>query len=224
MASSPGGWFAMGKVPSSVAPLGLTVNPMLDAAVGTGWEAWDAAARVAGVETVTAWLAHRLGVPSAKGEAGPLVQALLDAHTSEERAEAASELAELVDGVDDLVADTLWEGVLAAGWEAEDPDIIFEATVRLAGIAEAHGELLAAAEYVIAFLNWRRQDGRVSDAEQVETAFDEVVRLATLDGAVRQAAVYAYRQAGYTRLVEEEDERAVEGDWERDRRPYEGWA
>jgi hypothetical protein len=201
----------------------LTVNPTLDAAVGVGWDAWEAAARAAGVEAVTAWLAHRLGAPSAKGEALPLVQALLDARNGEERAEAASELAELVEGVDDLVADTLWEGVLAAGWEAEDPDIMFEATVRLAGIAEAHGELLAAAEYWIAFLNWRRQEGRVSDLEQVEAAFDEVVRLATLDGAVRDAAVYAYRQGEYTRLVEEEDDRAVEGDWEGDRSPYASW-
>ncbi|CAA9534626.1 MAG: hypothetical protein AVDCRST_MAG59-158, partial [uncultured Thermomicrobiales bacterium] len=37
-------------------------------------------------------------------------------------------------------------------------------------------------------------------------------------------AVWAYRQARYTRLLEADDERAVEGDWEADPTPYSGWA
>ncbi len=142
----------------------------------------------------------------------------------EERAEALIELAELAEAVDDLVADTLWEGVLAAGREGADPDVLFEAATRLAAIAEGHGDPLAAAEYLLEFLNWRRQPGHASDPEQVEAAFDGVVRLAELDGAQKEAALFGSRQARYTRLLEAEDERAVEGDWEAEATPYAGWA
>jgi hypothetical protein len=102
--------------------------------------------------------------------------------------------------------------------------VIAEATTRLAAIAEAQGDPLAAAEFYIDFLNWRRLPGHASDPEALETAFDEIVRLATLDGAQKAAALFAYRQATYTRLLDAEDDRAVEGDWEKDPAPYESWA
>ena len=214
----------MASRPNPPVPLTLSVNPRLDAAVQAGWEAWAAAARAAGAEAVASWLAQRVGDAGYKREALPAIRVVLDATEADEAAEARLELAELVDGLDDLLADTFWEGVLAAGREAADPDVLFEATGRLAAIAEAHGDVLAAAEYWIEFLNWRRGDGHASDPEQVETAFDEIVRLAERDGAQREAAIYGYRQARYTRLHEVEDDQAVAGDWEEDRTAYEGWA
>ncbi len=210
--------------PNSASPLTLTVSPKLDAAVQAGWEAWECVAREVGAETVAGWLGRRSGDPKLSREALPVVLAALAPEGVEERAEALVELAELAETVDELVADTLWEGVLALGREAADPDVLFEAATRLAAMAEAHGDPLAAAEYLLEFLNWRRQSGHASDPEQVEAAFDGVVRLAELDGAQKEAAIFAFRQAHYTRLLEAEDERAVEGDWEVDAAPYAGWA
>jgi hypothetical protein len=204
-------------------PLTLTTNPRLDAAAQAGWEAWDAAAREAGAEAVAGWLARRAGDADLRREALPAVRAVLAAAEPDEAVAARAELAELAEEIDDLLADTLWEGVLAAAREAEDGDAVAEATGRLAAIAEANGDPLAAAEFHVEFLNWRRQPGHASDPEAVETAFDEVIRLAERDGNPKAAAIYAYRQAGYTRLLEADDDRAVEGDWERDPAPYEGW-
>jgi hypothetical protein len=50
------------------------------------------------------------------------------------------------------------------------------------------------------------------------------VRLATDDGAQQAAAQYAYRQVGFTKLLDADDPRAVEGDWEADPVPYQSWA
>jgi hypothetical protein len=209
--------------PDPRAPLTLTTSPRLDAAVQAGWEAWQAAAREAGAEAVAGWLARRAGDADLRGEALPAILAVLEAKEPDEATEVRVELAELADEVDDLLADTLWEGVLAAAREAEDGDAMAEATGRLAAIAEASGDPLAAAEYHVEFLNWRRRPGHASDPEAIETAFDEVIRLAQRDGDPKAAALFAYRQAGYTRLLEADDDRAVAGDWERDPAPYEGW-
>ena len=101
-----------------------------------------------------------------------------------------------------------------------DGDLIAEATRRLAALAERNGDPLAAAEFFIEFLNWRRQPEHSSDPEDVEVAFDEIVRLATADGAQQAAAQYAYRQVGFTKLLDADDPRAVEGDWESDSLAY----
>lgn len=210
--------------PSDRPALTLTTDPRLDAAVQAGWAAWETAARAAGPARVAAWLANRVGDPAFRQEARPAAAAFLDAAGADERAEALLELAELAEAADDLVADTLWEGVLAAGRDSQDADTIVEATGRLVAIAEAHGDPLAAAEYLLDFLNWRRRAGNASDPEAVEIAFEEVVRLAEADGARREAALFAYRQAAFARLVEADDERAVTGDWEEDAAPYASWA
>lgn len=170
-------------------------------------------------------MAHRAGDPELREEAARLVAALLTADDADERAEAWIPLAELADEIDDaLLADTSWEGALAAGREARNPDVIVAATGRLAAIAEAYGDLLAAAEYRIDFLNWRRQPGHLGDAEDIEHAFDEIVRLATADGARAEAAMFEFRQASYTRLLEADDDRVVAGDWEPNPAPYESWS
>jgi hypothetical protein len=215
----------MSSRPDAPTPLTLTTNPRLDAAVQAGWEAWAAAARAAGPAATAAWLAHRADEAASATELRPLVAAVLRDDDADETIAALAELAELAEGFDDALADSLWEGVLAAAREAEDADALFEATGRLAAIAEAHGDQLAAAEYWIGFLNWRREGGHDSDPEQVDTAFDEVVRLAERDGAPKAAALFAFRQAQYTRLLEAEDDRATAGEWEAEGAgAYEGWA
>ncbi len=204
-------------------PIALTADPKLDAALALGWEEWEQAAKGAGVGAVAGWLALRLGDLGRKRELLQPVASLLEAADAEDRALARAELAELVEE-DDALADILWEGVLAHGVAAEDGDTIAEATTRLASIAEAHGDLLAAAEYHLEFLNWRRSDAHVSDPEAVETAMEEVVRLARLDGEQRFAALFEFRLASFVRLVEREDDRAAEGDWESDPTPYQSWS
>jgi hypothetical protein len=204
--------------------LSFTPNPKLDAAVRTGWEAWQESARGEGTDRVAAWIAHRLRNPALKTDLRETIETALSAADADDRALALSEIAEIAESDDDLLADTLWEGVLAAGFDVDDPDLVFEATTRLAAIAEDHGELLAAAEYYVDFLNWRRQPDNASDPEDVETAFDEVIRLANLDGDRRAAALFEFRQAQFTRLAETDDERAAAGDWEPDGAPYASWA
>ncbi|MEA2514744.1 MAG: hypothetical protein QOF01_172 [Thermomicrobiales bacterium] len=204
--------------------LSFTLNPKLDAALQSGWEAWYDTARSEGPMRVTAWLAQRLRNPALKADLRDTIESLLSSDESEERALALSEIAEIAEGHDDLVADTLWEGVLAAGLESDDPDLIFEATSHLAAIAEDHGDPLAAAEYYLDFLNWRRHDDHASDAEAVESAFDEIIRLAELDGDRRAAALFGFRQAQFTRLAEADEERASSGDWESEPAPYQSWA
>jgi hypothetical protein len=206
-----------------VEPLNLTINPRLDAALQLGWEAWFPTAIAEGPVKVAVWFARRLRNPAIRTDIGETLETLLDADEAEDRAIALSELAEIAEGHDDLLADTLWEGVLASGNESGDPDLIFEAISHLAAIAEDHDEFLAAAEYYLEFLNWRRKPDHESDPDLVESAFDEVIRLAELDGDRRAAALYQFRQAQFVRLANAEDERTNVGDWENDAAPYLSW-
>jgi hypothetical protein len=205
------------------APLAFTPNPSLDAALPAGWDAWLAAAGRAGAAKTSAWIARRIGEPDAAADLAEVVEGLLG-DDLEARASAASDLAESVEAADLLLADTLWDGCLAAGRDLADPDVVFEATTQLAGIAEDQGDNLAAAEYWIEFLNWRRDGDHASDPESVQTAFDEIIRLAEADGEQRQVADWTYRQVAYTRLVDAEDDRASVGDWEAASDPFQGWA
>ena len=208
---------------SSGQPIALTVNPKLDAALAEGHAAWDAAARAAGVGAVAGWLAQRLGDAGLKRELLAPVRSFLEAEDDEDVALARAELAEIVESGDDALADALWEGVLAYGRDAGDADTLLEALTHLAAIAEAHADPLAAAEYFLEFLNWRREPGHASDPESVEVAFDEIIRLAERDGDPKAAAIYQFRQAAFTRLLEADDPRAEEGDWESDPAPYQSW-
>ena len=210
--------------PEPPQPLTLTADPRLDTAVAKGWEPFAAAIAAAGSARAARWLARRAGDADLAESAEPLFAAVAG-DDPEERGEALLALAEIAEEVeDDALADAFWEGALESAEETDDADAIAEATGGLAALAERLGDPLAAAEYRIAFLNWRRRPGHASDPEAVEEAFDEIVRLAQHDGAQKDAAVWAYRQARYTRLLEADDERAVEGDWEADPAPYSGWA
>lgn len=206
-------------------PLTFSRSPKLDATLASGWEAWLAAARAAGAAATARWLADRAGDPDLAESAAEFLEPVVDADGDrEERVEGLMSLAELAEEIEDpLLADTLWEGVLAEGRAGGDPDVVTEATTRLAGLAEEMGDLLAAGEYWIDFLNWRRSPGSTSDPEQVESAFDEIARLADLDGARSASATWRFRQAQYTRLWEVEDERAVEGDWTGGAEAWTGW-
>lgn len=205
------------------APLQLTRSPRLDSALRFGWESFARTLAATGSVDAARWLAARVDDPDLAEVAEPLLAAALSAD-AEEAGEGLFALAELAEETgDDLLADTLWEGVLARARDANDGDAIMEATRRLAALAERLGDPLAAAEFFIAFLNWRREEGHAADPEDVLDAFDEIVRLAGSDGARKAAAEYEYRQAGFARVVEAEDPRAVEGDWEPGRPAYEGW-
>jgi hypothetical protein len=208
----------------TISPLPLTRSPRLDNALRLGWPSFQRTVGAAGAADAAAWLAARAGDDDLGEIAEPLLASAISEDV-EEAGEALFALAELAEEMeDDLLADTLWEGALEQGRSSGDGDLTAEATRRLAALAERLGDPLAAAEFHIGFLNWRREPGHSADAEDVETAFDEIVRLAEIDGARRAAAEYAFRQAGYTRLLEEDDARAVEGDWEADPAPYEAWA
>jgi len=206
------------------APLNVTVDPKLDAAMGAGLEAWEKAARAAGLARVTAWASRRAGDEVPRDDLREHIGALLVAQDPDEEAFARAELAELLAESDDALADLLWEGVLERGLETDDPDLIFEATTHLSAIAEDLSDPLAAAEYFIDFLNWRRRPGSVSDPESVQTAFEEIIRLAEIDGQPQVCAAFSYRQVGYTKLVDAEDDAATSGDWETDSAPYSSWS
>lgn len=209
-------------------PLRLTRSPRLDTALRLGWDPFSRTLAAAGAADASRWLASRLGDDDLAAIAEPLLVAAIagDAGAdADDAAEALFSLAELAeDAEDDLLADTLWEGVLDRARALTEGDLIAEATRRLAAIAERHGDPLAAAEFHIAFLNWRREADHGADAEDVEVAFDEIIRLAETDGAPRAVAEYAYRQAQFTRLLDGDDPRTVEGDWDPNAPPYEGWA
>jgi len=202
----------------------LTRSPRLDNALRLGWDSFSRTLAAVGPEEAARWLSARTGDPELAEVAEALLVSAL-CSDPDESVDALFGLAELAEETeDDLLADTIWEGVLDRSRSADDGELMAEATRRLASIAERNADPLAAAEYFIEFLNWRRQPGHSSDPEDVEVAFDEVVRLATTDGAQQAAAQYAYRQVGFTKLLDADDPRAVEGDWEADSTPYQAWS
>jgi hypothetical protein len=201
----------------------FTLSPKLDQALAQGWRAWDAETDRAGADRVAAWLIHRQGDEADAEGIRESVAPLFSAEDDEAKIIAKADLAELLEETDPEVSDMLWEGLLEIGYERDDPDLIFEATVHSATLAEAHGQFQIAAEYFINFLNWRRQPGHSSDPESVEDALAEAARLAEADGARREAAIFQYRLAQFVPLVEAGDDRAAEGDWEPDTTPYEPW-
>ena len=205
-------------------PLQLTRGPRLDNALRLGWGPFSRTLAAAGPEEAARWLAARTKDPDLVAIGESLFFAAIEGN-HDEAADALFGIAELAEEIgDDLLADTLWEGALEHARAVGEGDLVAETTRRLAALAERLGDPLAAAEFFIAFLNWRRQPEHSSDSEDVEIAFDEIVRLAGVDGAQKAAAEYAYRQAEFTKLLDAEDSRAVEGDWESDGRVYESWA
>ena len=205
-------------------PLNLTLNPKLDVALADGWQAWEGAARAAGLSRTLAWAGQRAGPELPAEDLREYLGALLAAEDEETAVFARAELAELLEESDDELADVLWSGVLERGLDVADPDLIFEASSHLAAIAEELGDPLAAAEYFIDYLNWRRSPEGISDVESVQTAFDEVIRLAELDGEQKIAAQFSYRQVRFAKIADIEAETATAGDWETEDAPYASWS
>ncbi|HEV2067747.1 MAG TPA: hypothetical protein VGR08_13015 [Thermomicrobiales bacterium] len=205
-------------------PITFTLDPRLDQAATESATAWESAARAARVDRTAAWLAQRLNDPEGTADLAGSIDRLLAAEDGEELIQARAELAELIEGSDDPLAERLWESIRDYAAEHDDGETLASATAQLAAIAEDQGDLLGAAEHHIAFLNWRRGPGRVSDPEDVQTSFDEVIRLAELDGEPQAAALFAFRQANFTRLVDADDSRTTEGDWESAPGPYGSWS
>ncbi len=214
----------MSAADGAISPLHLTRSPRLDNALRFGWDSFWRTLAAVGAEDAARWLSARMNDPELAAVAEPLLEAAIGAEL-EEAAEGIFALAELAEETgDDLLADTLWEGVLERARDAGDGDLNAEATRRLAALAERLGDPLAAAEFFIAFITWRRENGHAADPEDVLDAFDEIVRLAGVDGAQKAAAEFAYWQARFARLVDEEDSRVLEGDWEPGKAPFETWS
>lgn len=206
------------------APLSFTSSPRLDAALARGSDDWLTAARALGTAGTLRWLGQRADLSEQLGDVADVVDALLDATDPDETVGLLSELAELLTGDDDILAEVLAEGVLAHGIVVGDAEVIVDAVGHLAELAESAGDLLTAAEYHIDFLNWRRLPDHSSDAESVSSSFDELVRLAELDGATQAAAIFAFRQVTFQRIVDAEGETATTGDWDPKAPPYESWS
>jgi hypothetical protein len=210
--------------PEPPQPLTLTADPRLDTAVAKGWEPFAAAIAAAGSTRAARWLARRAGDADLAESAEPLFAAV-GGRRPGGAGGALLALAEIAEEVeDDALADAFWEGALESAEVAGDADAIARSIGGLSALAERLGDPLAAAEYRIAFLNWRRRPGHASDPGSGRGGVRRDRRLAQRDGAQKDAAIWAYRQASYTRLLESDDERAVEGDWEADPAPYSGWA
>lgn len=203
--------------------LTLTTDPRLDQAAVQSAANWETASRKVGAVRAAAWLARRLDDPDSRDAIAEAVEQLLTSDAEDELAESRIELAELIEGCDDLLAETLLEAVREYGVATDDGEMLASISAQLAAIAERQGDTLTAAGYHLDFLNWRRQPGHVSDPDDVQASFDELVRYADIDGEPAASALFTYRQAAFSRLSDAEDDRATEGDWERDGSPYEGW-
>jgi len=206
------------------APLSFAVSPRLDAALGRGSDDWLSAARALGLAGTLRWLGLRADLSEQLEDVRDVLEALLDAIDHDEVVGLMSELAELVTGDDDVLAEVLAEGVLAHGIAIGDAEVIVDAVGHLAELAESAGDPLTAAEYYVEFLNWRRGPDVSSDADSVANSFDEIVRLAEADGATQAAAVYGFRQVAYQRVVDADADAATTGDWDPKAPPYESWS
>ena len=204
--------------------LSFTTSPRLDAALARGSGDWLTTARALGASGTLKWLAQRADLSEQMEDVGEVVTALLEATDPEEEAGLMSELAELVTGDDDVFAEVLAEGVLAHGIAVGDAEVIVDAVGHLAELAEAAGDPLTAAEHHIGFLNWRRQPDHSSDPESVSASFDEIIRLAELDGAAHAAAIFGFRQVAFQRVADADGEAAYTGDWDPKSPPYESWS
>ncbi len=209
--------------PGDLNPLALTVDAVLDHAVNNGWSAWRSAAGSRPSETVAKWMVRRAPEIGDAAEASELVARLIGDGSPEERAMTAAELAEMLEDEDPLFATVLWEAVQEAGYESSDAEWLFEGAARLAALEEEYGDPLTAAEFLIDFLNWRRVHNHASEPEAVLTAFDEIIRLAGLDGAPAATAQFTWEQARFMHTVENEDQSAQEGDWTNGGAPYAAW-
>lgn len=208
---------------SERSPITFTTNPRLSLALqGTGPE-FEKAMESAGVEQTYNWLRNRAGDAVDEGMLREFVQAWFEAETPEERVMPRVELAELLAEADDETTELLWDASMRDAFDRNDSEQAIDAVAQLAQIAENNGDALTAAEFYIEFLNWRRQEGHVSDPEYVHQAFEEIIRLAELENQPVTAARFGHAHAQFTRVDDQESETATEGDWASETGPFTGW-
>lgn len=208
---------------SDVNPLTLTTSPRLTTALQGDGPAFERALLDAGQVKAEQWLGNRIGDEIERDILHDALAAWFDASSPEDRVMARVELAELVAEVDDEVSELLWDASLRDGYERADGDQAFDAVSHLVGIAESTADALTAAEFYIEFLNWRRTGDHVSDPESVHEAFEELARLAELDGETAAAARYAHAHSVFTRVADDGGANASVGDWAPTTPPYAGW-
>lgn len=208
---------------SDINPLTLTTSPRLTTALQGDGPAFERTLLDVGQTKAEQWLRNRIGDEIEPDILHDVLAAWFDAPSPEDRVMARVELAELVTGVDDDVSELLWEASLRDGYDRDDGDQAFDAISHLARIAETTADALTAAEFYIEFLNWRRSDDHVSDPDSVHEAFEEIARLAGLDGEVAATARYAHAHSVFTRVADDDESGASVGDWAPDSPPYTGW-
>ena len=208
---------------SDPTPVTFTTNPRLSVALhGTGAE-FEAAMTTAGEDQVRGWLVNRAGDGIDRDLLAELLHAWFETDASEDRVMPRAELAELLAEADPQVAELLWEASMRDGFDRNDGDQAFDAASQLARLAEEAGDPLAAAEFHVEFLNWRRTEGSISDPEAVHTAFEEIIRLAEADHDTVAAARFSHAHAQFTRHEDAEGDHAAEGDWAPEAPPFAGW-
>ena len=204
-------------------PLVLTTNPRLSFALHGSGADLERAMEAVGADAVKTWILNRTGDEIAPGDLDAALAAWFDATSPDDRVIARVELAELIGDTDEATSELLWEASLRDGYDRGDAELAFDAVANLARIAEESGDPLAAAEYFIEFLNWRRQDGAVADPEFVHQAFEDVTRLAEAERQPAIAARYEAAHAHFARIEDAGDDRAAEGDWASGSPPFSGW-
>lgn len=204
-------------------PVVFTTNPRLSFALHGSGADLERAMEAVGPEQTRTWLLNRVGDAIEPGDLEAALSAWFGAESPEDRVIARVELAELIGETDEPTSELLWEASLRDGYERGDAELAFDAVVNLARIAEESGDPLAAAEYFVEFLNWRRQIAHVSDPEFIHQAFEEIVRLAETERQAATSARYEHAHAEFSRLEDAGDERAAEGDWTPGTAPFVGW-
>jgi hypothetical protein len=194
-------------------PVVLTTNPRLSFALHGSGTDLERAMEAVGIDQTRTWLRNRVGDEIDPADLDAALRAWFDAGDDDSRLMARVELAELIGETDEATSELLWEASLRDGYERGDAELAFDAVANLARIAEEAGDPLAAAEYHIEFLNWRRQDEHVSDPEFVHQAFEAVSRLAEIERQSGVAARYEFAHAQFSKVEDADDERATEGDW-----------
>jgi hypothetical protein len=204
-------------------PISFTTSPRLSMALhGSGAEFERAMESVGAQQTLT-WLMNRADQAVDHELLAELVQTWFEATSNEQRIMPRAELAELMADADPQTAEILWEASMRDGFERNDGDQAFDAVSQLARLAEDAGDPLVAAEYYIEFLNWRRGEGHLADPESVHAAFEEIIRLANVDGNAAAAATFGHAHSEFARYEDHLGAQSSEGDWTVNRTPFNGW-
>jgi hypothetical protein len=208
-------------------PAAFSTEPELDRAIPHGFDAWIDVAGERGAIAVTQWLERRsieaeFDFPMVFKGIERLLKLTGDP-PSGPIALIAKDLAERVRAGDAEMAEIFWMPVLGNGFERGNAAAVFEAAMAISEIAFSYDEPRTPGRIWIDVLNWTRQPGRRVATELVQTAFDQVIAAATMDGAQVYAAKLEFRQVRFHKTHEAAGEESVEGDWDPDSPLFEPW-